>query len=453
VSETGTAASDKTAARTALLARLALRGSLLTVIGHVGGEGLRFASNLLLTRLLYPEAFGLMAIANAVLQGARMISDVGIRASIVQHARGGDPAFTNTAWTIQVLRGFGISAALMLLAAPLAALYAKPEAEALIRVVALAAAIDGFTSTAGFSLLRQVRPGRQIARDLGARVLGITATVTLALVWPSVWSLAFGALATSVAQVAFSFRMLPGYRNRFQYDREAAAAISGFGRWVMVASLMTYFLNQGDRLVLGALLESAELGVYVIAVFLAFAVPDGAQRVALNVLFPVYARLRDLDRAAQRREITRYRLAILAATLPALWALAIFGDVLVTQLYDPRYAEAGWMVRLLAVAMVPVLVSYTSERVLLARGDSFGHLKLQASQAALLLGGMACGAALGPGGARGVVLGTIAGRLAGYLPLALLLRPTGGWLPRVDAAVFAASVLAIGAGFAWRGLP
>jgi O-antigen/teichoic acid export membrane protein len=74
-----------------------MRGSLFTVIGHVAGEGLRLLSNLLLTRLLFPEAFGLMAIATAVLQGARMLSDVGIRGSIVQHERGAEPAFTNTA--------------------------------------------------------------------------------------------------------------------------------------------------------------------------------------------------------------------------------------------------------------------------------------------------------------------------------------------------------------------
>jgi O-antigen/teichoic acid export membrane protein len=452
VSEGDAVRERKTAERAALLSRLALRGGLFIIVGHLGGEGLRFASNLLLTRLLFPEAFGLMAIANAVLQGARMLSDVGILGSIVQHPRGEEPAFVNTAWTIQVLRGFVICALLAALAGPLAALFAKPEAAGLIRLAALSAAIEGFSSTAGFSLVRQVRPGRKIAADLAARAIGIAATVVLALAWRSVWVLAAGAVIGTLAHVALSFRVLPGYTNRFQYDREAASAISGFGRWVMVASLMTFLLNQGDRVVLGTFVSSSDLGVYAIAAFLAFAIPEGAQGIVGYVLQPVYARLRDSDGAAQRRQIFRSRVGLLAITVPPLWAFAIFGDVLVSRLYDPRYVEAGWMVRLLAIAMIPVLISYSSERVLLARGDSLGHMKLQAAQALLLLGGIACGAVL-LGGVRGVVLGTIAGRAAGYLPLALLLRPTGTWLPTLDLAVCGASALAIGAGFVWRGVP
>ena len=63
------------------------------------------ASNLILTRLLFPEAFGLMALGSVVLVGLQMFSDAGIGPSIAQSPRGDDPEFLDTAWTAQVLRG------------------------------------------------------------------------------------------------------------------------------------------------------------------------------------------------------------------------------------------------------------------------------------------------------------------------------------------------------------
>ncbi|MBC7180880.1 MAG: polysaccharide biosynthesis protein, partial [Roseovarius sp.] len=50
-----------------LLAR-ALRSSALTVAGFGGAQVLRLASNLILARLLFPEAFGLMAIVSVIIQ-------------------------------------------------------------------------------------------------------------------------------------------------------------------------------------------------------------------------------------------------------------------------------------------------------------------------------------------------------------------------------------------------
>ncbi|HEY8122487.1 MAG TPA: hypothetical protein VII78_14285, partial [Myxococcota bacterium] len=122
-------------------------------------------------------------------------------------------------------------------------------------------------------------------------------------------------------------------------------------------------------------------------------------------------------------------------------------------LYDARYAEAGWMLRLIAVAMIPVVVSYSAERVLVAHGDSFSHTLLQAGQAVSLYGGIALGYALCDAPTRGVITGVVIGRTAGYLPLAWLVSRKGAWLPALDLVAFGASAILIVAGFEWRGWP
>ena len=83
----------------------ALRSSFLAVGSYGAQQALRLASNLILTRLLFPEAFGMMALVFMVIQGLNMFSDAGVSPAIMQSKRGDDPRFLNTAWTLKVGRG------------------------------------------------------------------------------------------------------------------------------------------------------------------------------------------------------------------------------------------------------------------------------------------------------------------------------------------------------------
>src|SRR6056297_1188757 len=101
----------------------AVRSTGFTIIKIGGHNFLRLVSNLALTRLLFPEAFGIMAIVQVVLVGVAMFSDFGIKGSIVQDERGDDPDFLNTAWTFQILRGFVLGTVVLLAAGPIADFY------------------------------------------------------------------------------------------------------------------------------------------------------------------------------------------------------------------------------------------------------------------------------------------------------------------------------------------
>ena len=83
----------------------AVRGTVWTIVGYGGSQGLRFVGNLILTRLLMPELFGLMALVNTFRIGLSLFSDIGIDPSIIRSQRSSDPDFLNTAWTLQMLRG------------------------------------------------------------------------------------------------------------------------------------------------------------------------------------------------------------------------------------------------------------------------------------------------------------------------------------------------------------
>ena len=82
-----------------------IHGASWIMVGHISGQLLRLVSNLIMTRLLVPEMFGVMAIANVIMIGLAMMSDIGIRQHIIQSKHSDSENFLNTAWVVQIIRG------------------------------------------------------------------------------------------------------------------------------------------------------------------------------------------------------------------------------------------------------------------------------------------------------------------------------------------------------------
>ena len=79
---------------TSLQAR-ASRSSAITILGYGTEQALRLVSNVVLAALLYPEAFGIMAIATVVMIGLNMVSDSGIHHAIIQNKKGACLLYTS----------------------------------------------------------------------------------------------------------------------------------------------------------------------------------------------------------------------------------------------------------------------------------------------------------------------------------------------------------------------
>src|SRR6266705_3556248 len=107
---------------------VAFRGSVWTILGYAASQVLRLVSTIVLARqLLGPQAFGLVALVNVFLTGLDLLSDLGIGMDVIQHPRGDDPAFINTAFTIQAGRGLVLWVLATALAYPFAEFYHQPE--------------------------------------------------------------------------------------------------------------------------------------------------------------------------------------------------------------------------------------------------------------------------------------------------------------------------------------
>lgn len=420
----------------------AVRGGVLTMGGYVGAQGLRLLSNLVLTRLLFPEAFGLMALVNGFMTALQMFTDLGIRTSIISDKDGEAPRFLNTAWTLSVMRGAGLWLVSCALAWPAARFYGQPQLLELLPVAGLQALILGFHSTASSALSRNLLLGRLTVIDLGVQAVALLTMGLVAWRTESVWALVVGGLTNAVLRTVLSHTVLPGVKNRFLWDREAARKLIRFGRWIFISTILTYVADKSDRLILGATMAIATLGVYNVAAFMAQAIQDGLFILAQKVLLPLYARLAEVDAGGLRARILRVRATLLLLTLPPLTVLVVFPDQVLRALYDDRYRDGAWMLQALAAGSLVGCLGVTATPVLLARGDSFRHMAVLAWRTLTLMVGLSWANARW--GVEGQVAAIALNPVLGYPAMAWATRAHGMWMPGLDALALAGSALWLG---------
>lgn len=352
------------------LGRRATRGTVFGTLGQFGDQAFRLVGNVVLSRLLFPEAFGLMAIANLVLTALQMMSNVGIRPALIRHPRGEEPIFLDTAWTLQILRGLLLFAIGLAIAIPMAGFYDEPELRRIVPVVTFAAIFQGLFSTKLASQMRHIRLGRVVAIETAARAASVAVMIVFAWYHRSVWALVAGGLTAALVQLVLSHVALPGPRNRLRFERDAASEIFSFGKWIFVSTLFTFLSLRIDVALLGKLLPVGVLGVYSIGVMLPAILGQLSGKLIQVVLMPALSESYRTGEAALRENFASARSVILPVGVMASVGLALLAPAFFHYLYDARYHDAGWIAQL---AVLPVWFTFLQEssgRVLLARGDS-----------------------------------------------------------------------------------
>jgi O-antigen/teichoic acid export membrane protein len=342
-----------------------LNAGVWSLAGFGLGQVIRFGTNLLMTRLLVPKMFGVMAIASLVLAGLAMFSDVGLKLNIVRSNRGNDPAFLNTAWVVQILRGVALCltamgiALLIFLADRIGMIakdtaYADPSLPYVVAALSMTAVIGGFQSTKLFEASRNLSIAGVVKLGIAAQIAGLSCMIGWALIDRSIWALIAGNICSALVMTLLSHFWLPGVANYWEWDRSAFWEIFQFGKWIFLSSILGFLVGNGDRLLLGGLVSADVLGVYVIAFSMFSLVDQVLTKITNDVTFPA------LSEIARERPLhlktTYYRFYVVFASFAYFCSgiLMTSGQLLIELLYDRRYEEAGWMLEILAVALVSV---------------------------------------------------------------------------------------------------
>ena len=342
-----------------------IRGAIWSAGTHITSIVIRFGSNVLLSRLLNPETFGILMIVGTIRHGIELSSDIGLSQNVVQNKSGSAPSFLNTVWVVQIIRSILQSVLVFVCAAWIADLYGVPAE--VFEISSVGIFIGAFTSTSIYLLHRNMQFAKFNLFELAMDACGAIIAICAALVSPTAVSLLVAAVVTQVLRTVASYFLGPE-RSSFQFQKKFALEILYFGRWIFLSSMFFFFSTSFDRLYIGAVAPLALVGIYGMSRVLADLPATLVARIGYSVIFPLISASQQEVRSELRSRVSAVRIVFLLSVALLIAFGVSFADIAVRIIYDDRYRDAAWMLPILLFGAWSAILCSANEYALTGLG-------------------------------------------------------------------------------------
>jgi len=426
--------------------KIILQAGFISMGSLVISQTLRFAGNIVLTKLLSPSAFGVVGVVNMTMLGINLLSDIGIRYLVIQRQGDLDDEYLNTVWVLQIARGVVIWFIAIIIALTLllmqrngiaSGVYADQILPFLIAGAASSAVFYGFESTKSITERRDMRLGRVTVIALVAQILSMLVMFAIARHTGSPWALVAGAVAMAFFQFAMSHLCIPGLGNKWSYNKEIAFQFLRKSKLILIWSPLTFLASNAEIVILGGLVDSSSLGNYMIAYLLVNAVYQASSTMSGNVFFPGLSASAREGSNALVNNYKKFQLISDAVTLTAAGILISAGQTIVRLLFDSRYIESGSILSLLAIGLIGLRYSVI-EQLANAHGNVKFGISVSFVRLIFLTSGVYIGYQLS--GLKGAAMGVGLSWFAGW-PMLIWYRAktiTMPWAIELCAFIFLA---------------
>lgn len=304
---------------------------------------LSWATTLVLARLLTPDDFGLVALAQVYIGLVALINEMGLGSAVVtfRDMPRAHLAQLNSVAVLLGLCGFGVSC---VMAYPLSLFFSSPHLMPVIMVMSTSFIITSL-KTVPMGLLQREFDFKTLALvEAGQAGILALAQATLAFLGLGYWSLVLGELlALSLATAYVVMWRFPGFaRPRFSELRR----ITTFTFHLLVTRVAWYMYSDSDFIIVGKVLGEATLGVYKVAWILSTSPVQKVSELVTRVTPSVFSAVQN-DKAALRRYVLRITEALSLAVFPLATGLCLVADDFVIVALGQKWIGAITPLRIL----------------------------------------------------------------------------------------------------------
>lgn len=346
-----------------LISRIA-KGGVWISLGEGSERIARFIRNMILTRLLAPEVFGVMAIVLSASSLLESFTEVGIKKAIVQYPEGDRKTYLNGAWCLSACRGFFLYVLAFILSPSIASFYENPALRDMMRVAFLGIFFNGLFSANAYVLLKKMDLRKWSFIFNGGGIIGILITLVLAIHFSNIWALIIGFCAEAFLRMVLSYVFCPFFPS-FQFDKVHLNALFKFTSGMIGLPVMYFIFMKADIFVIGKVCTSEELGLYSMAVNLARMPLDFIVVFTDQLLMPVFSEMQS-DKSRINRLLNYSISYIVFFSMPVVLIALFAGKDILTIVYGSKYATVAlpfgllMISELIRVSSTPIVTVYLS---------------------------------------------------------------------------------------------
>ncbi|MCU1677880.1 MAG: hypothetical protein JWM93_2638 [Frankiales bacterium] len=344
-----------------------VHGAKWMAVSQVATQVTRFATNIVLARLLLPSDFGLIAVATVVMLFLEQIRDLGTGTTVIQR-KDVTEKLLNTVFYLNTAIGILLALAVFLLAPSLAVALGNPGSTHILQ------AFGGITLLTSFGHIQHAL----LRRTMKFRQVGVISTVSafvtagvsigLAAAGMGVWSIVIGMFAANTIGVVMAW-VYSGWRPGLSVSASDLSSVWSFAGYLLLTNIVVYLLQQSDKVIVNRALGVTALGVYALAQRVLLYPMQSVTVVLTEVLFPAFSRKQD-DNEALRRAYVRSNNVIALITFPLMAGAASVAPIMVHVLLGDKWRDLVPLMIILAPAGAIQAISSNASSLMLAKGHS-----------------------------------------------------------------------------------
>ena len=371
------------------LAYHATRGAIWIAVSSACQFGLGFIANILLTRLLFPSAFGEFALAAFFCQILRVQSKTGVSHAFTQNQELTGDTFGTYAVTDAVAALAGVALTFCMAPVLLYFEYSRMVVE-LTMAMSITYLLEGLAGIAGTLLSRELRFKELSVLNMTLFPISYIPAFWLATHGGGAWSivvhgLTFNILMAPLAWLTARSKLPHVWKMTWTFRAHLCRRFLRFGATVGLGVLAALLLTQLDNFLIGTFVGVTVLGLYDRAYRTAEWPGALFQKLISHSAFYTYSRLQD-DRNSLERMATMVIWSILFLTVPVGIAVFVVAPDLLLLLYGPQWVPAATFLRILIVYAVLKPLWENAGTFFIAMGKPKTTTSVNVIQALILVG-------------------------------------------------------------------
>lgn len=360
------------------LKQKAAKGILWSIIQKWGRAAIWFVTFVALSRLLAPEAFGLVALASTFMAFIEIFLDQGFSAAIIQRADL-EKEHLDTAFWISILIGILMTIGTISLSPLVAAFFKEPHLAPILKWLSVSFIFRALSSTQMAILQRKLAFKSLAARSLVATLFGGIVGVSMAFTGFGVWSLVGQNLAMGMAGVVVLWRA-SDWRPGLNLSKKHYKELFSFGISVVGNNILKVLIRRSDDFLIGYFLGTTLLGYYTIGYRLLLVIMRLVTGITNSVAFPTFSRIQNKTESMRRAFYTVTQYTSLLA-FPVFIGMGILAPELILTLFGEKWAPSIPVMQVLALIGILQSVLFFNGSVIRASGKpswEFGIMFLNA---------------------------------------------------------------------------
>ena len=321
-------------------------------------------TNIVLARLLTPEAFGIVTTLTMIISFTELFTDAGFQKYLIQHEFKDDvdrERCTNVAFWSNLIMSIAIWVIIIILSKPIAVLVGIPDLSNAIAISCVMIPIAAFSSIQSALYQRDL----DFKTLFKVRIVGIfiplVVTIPLAFFFRNFWALLTGYITGSVVN-AIILTYYSKWKPRLFYRWRIFKNMFSFSVWTMIEQVSIWLTSYLDIFIVGVILSSYYLGIYRTSTVTVGQFVGIITAATTPILFSSLSRLQN-DKKEFEDLFFKFQKWVGLLVLPVGVGIFCYSDLIVKIMLGDQWNEACGFVGLwgLTSSITIVLSHYCSE--------------------------------------------------------------------------------------------